>query len=128
MERHYYHYRHCVFSPNSGCKCAVSSVQLHVVVRFLQVTGRQFLASEAWSTSEELLQELAISEVANGVLGVAIQSSTIPGFEHFLRSLSPIHRPNDVFLRDLWEMEFKCSPVLQILHLYSHMFLFKTQI
>uniref|UniRef100_H3BZ05 Olfactory receptor C family, r1 n=1 Tax=Tetraodon nigroviridis TaxID=99883 RepID=H3BZ05_TETNG len=78
------------------------------------VTGRQFLASEAWSTSEELLQELAISEVANGVLGVAIQSSTIPGFEHFLRSLNPIHRPNDVFLRDLWEMEFKCSPVLQI--------------
>ncbi|XP_029700312.1 extracellular calcium-sensing receptor-like [Takifugu rubripes] len=74
------------------------------------ITGRQFLASEALSTSEELLQELAIAEVANGVLGVAIQSSTIPGFEHFLRSLNPVQRPDDEFLKDFWEMEFKCSP------------------
>ncbi|TWW77092.1 Extracellular calcium-sensing receptor [Takifugu flavidus] len=70
----------------------------------------QFLASEALSTSEELLQELAIAEVANGVLGVAIQSSTIPGFEHFLRSLNPVQHPDDEFLKDFWEMEFKCSP------------------
>eukprot|EP00066_Takifugu_rubripes_P030729 XP_011619995.1 PREDICTED: extracellular calcium-sensing receptor-like [Takifugu rubripes] len=70
------------------------------------ITGRQFLASEALSTSEELLQELAIAEVANGVLGVAIQSSTIPGFEHFLRSLNPVQRPDDEFLKDFWEMEF----------------------
>lgn len=103
------------FPSNSYCKCAVSSVQLHVVF-LLQVTGKQFLASEAWSTSEELLQELAITEVASGLLGVAIQSSTIPGFEHFLRSLNPVHRPDDEFLRDLWEMEFKCSPVYQILN------------
>lgn len=80
----------------------------------LQVTGRQFLASEAWSTSEEILQELAITELVNGVLGVAIQSSPIPGFEHFLKSLNPVHHPDDEFLRELWEMEFKCSPVLQI--------------
>lgn len=90
----------------------------------LQVTGRQFLASEAWSTSEELLQELAITEVANGVLGVAIQSSAVPGFEHFLRSLNPVHRPDDEFLRDLWEIKFKCSPVLQILYSCLNMFLF----
>lgn len=90
----------------------------------LQVTGRQFLASEALSTSEELLQELAIAEVANGVLGVAVQSSTIPGFEHFLRSLNPLQRPDDEFLKDFWEMEFKCSPVLQLLHSCLFVFLF----
>lgn len=125
MERHYYHYRHRFFflSFYWCCKCAVSSVQLHVVL-LVQVTGRQFLASEAWSTSEELLQELAITEVANGVLGVAIQSSAVPGFEHFLRSLNPVHRPDDEFLRDLWEIKFKCSPVLQILHSCLYMFLF----
>lgn len=95
-----------------------------MVVFSLQVTGRQFLASEAWSTSEELLQELAITKVVNGVLGVAIQSSTIPGFEHFLRGLNPIHRPDDEFLRDLWEMEFRCSPVRQIWHSHLIMFLF----
>ncbi|CAK6963523.1 extracellular calcium-sensing receptor-like [Scomber scombrus] len=74
------------------------------------VTDRQFLASEAWSTSSDLLQDLTISVVANGVLGVAIRSSTIPGFENYLKSLHPNHRPNDEFLRYFWEKEFSCSP------------------
>uniref|UniRef100_A0A8C4DUQ1 Olfactory receptor C family, r1 n=1 Tax=Dicentrarchus labrax TaxID=13489 RepID=A0A8C4DUQ1_DICLA len=76
----------------------------------INVTDRQFLASEAWSTSDDLLQDIAISEVANGVLGVAIRSSTIPGFENYLRRLHPINRPDDALLRDLWKEEFGCSP------------------
>ncbi|XP_074496914.1 extracellular calcium-sensing receptor-like [Sebastes fasciatus] len=74
------------------------------------VTDRQFLASEAWSTSGDLLQDLAISKVASGVLGVAIRSATIPGFQNYLRSLHPIRRPDDEFLREFWEKEFGCSP------------------
>ncbi|XP_073342310.1 extracellular calcium-sensing receptor-like [Pagrus major] len=74
------------------------------------VTDRQFLASEAWSTSDDLLQDLAISKVASGVLGVALQSSTIPGFENYLRSLHPSHRPDDEFFREFWQKEFgSCS-------------------
>ncbi|XP_033952761.1 extracellular calcium-sensing receptor-like [Pseudochaenichthys georgianus] len=76
----------------------------------IHVTDRQFLASEAWSTSDEILKDLAISKVASGVLGVAIRSSKIPGFENYLRSLHPIRRPDDDFLREFWEMEFGCSP------------------
>ncbi|XP_070762104.1 extracellular calcium-sensing receptor-like [Enoplosus armatus] len=74
------------------------------------VTDRQFLASEAWSTSDDLLQDLAISKVASGVVGVAIRSSTIPGFENYLRSLHPINRPDDEFLREFWQKEFGCNP------------------
>ncbi|XP_073342206.1 extracellular calcium-sensing receptor-like [Pagrus major] len=74
------------------------------------VTDRQFLASEAWSTSDDLLQDLAISKVASGVLGVAIRSSTIPGFENYLRSLHPSHRPEDEFFREFWQKEFGCTP------------------
>ncbi|KAF7647555.1 hypothetical protein LDENG_00170740 [Lucifuga dentata] len=33
------------------------------------VTGKQFLASEAWSTSDDILQNPAFSKVASGVLG-----------------------------------------------------------
>ncbi|XP_036934020.1 extracellular calcium-sensing receptor-like [Acanthopagrus latus] len=74
------------------------------------VTDRQFLASEAWSTSDDLLQDLAISKVASGVLGVAIRSSTIPGFEKYLRNLHPSHRPDDEFFREFWQKEFgSCS-------------------
>ncbi|XP_070825813.1 extracellular calcium-sensing receptor-like [Chaetodon trifascialis] len=76
----------------------------------MNVTDRQFLASEAWSTSDDLLHDLTISKVASGVLGVAIRSSTIPGFENYLRSLHPSHRPDDEFLRELWQKEFECSP------------------
>ncbi|XP_029027449.1 extracellular calcium-sensing receptor-like [Betta splendens] len=76
----------------------------------LNVTDRQFIASEAWSTSGDLLQDLVTRKVARGVIGVAIRNSTIPGFETFLRSLNPVHRPFDGFLREFWETEFKCSP------------------
>ncbi|XP_056297273.1 extracellular calcium-sensing receptor-like [Pseudoliparis swirei] len=76
----------------------------------INVTDRQFLASEAWSTSDHLLQDLDISKVASGVLGVAIRSSTIPGFEKYLRGLHPMRRPDDEFLREFWEKEFGCSP------------------
>ncbi|XP_058489370.1 extracellular calcium-sensing receptor-like isoform X2 [Solea solea] len=72
------------------------------------VTDRQFLASEAWSTSGDLLQHPSSSKVASGVLGVAIRSSAIPGFEKYLRNLSPSHRPNDKFLREFWENVFLC--------------------
>ncbi|XP_074496916.1 extracellular calcium-sensing receptor-like [Sebastes fasciatus] len=74
------------------------------------VTDRQFLASEAWSTSGDLLQDLAIYKVATGVLGVAIRSATIPGFQNYLRSLHPIRRPDDEFLKEFWEKEFGCTP------------------
>uniref|UniRef100_A0A3Q2UWB3 Extracellular calcium-sensing receptor-like n=1 Tax=Haplochromis burtoni TaxID=8153 RepID=A0A3Q2UWB3_HAPBU len=78
---------------------------------FLQlVTDRQFLASEAWSTSGDLVQNSVTSKVANGVLGVATRSSAIPGFESYLRRLHPIHHPDDEFLREFWEVEFG-SPI-----------------
>ncbi|XP_036934069.1 extracellular calcium-sensing receptor-like [Acanthopagrus latus] len=78
----------------------------------INVTDRQFLASESWSTSDDLLQDLAISNVASGVLGVAIRSSTMPGFENYLRNLHPSHRPDDEFFREFWQEEFGCTPSL----------------
>ncbi|XP_071396787.1 extracellular calcium-sensing receptor-like [Centroberyx affinis] len=84
--------------------------QLFMELAKRNVTDRQFLASEAWSTSGELLQNLAVSKVASGVLGVAVRSSTIPGFENYLRSLHPSHRPDDEILREFWEKEFGCRP------------------
>ncbi|XP_051813623.1 extracellular calcium-sensing receptor-like isoform X1 [Acanthochromis polyacanthus] len=80
------------------------------------VTDRQFLASEAWSTSDDLLQDLTVSKVASGVLGVAIRSSAIPGFENYLRRLHPIYHPDDEFLREFWEKEFACSLVDKFPH------------
>uniref|UniRef100_A0A3Q4I0H5 Olfactory receptor C family, r1 n=1 Tax=Neolamprologus brichardi TaxID=32507 RepID=A0A3Q4I0H5_NEOBR len=84
--------------------------ELFLQLAKLNVTDRQFLASEAWSTSGDLVQNSVTSKVANGVLGVATRSSAIPGFESYLRRLHPIHHPDDEFLREFWEVEFG-SPV-----------------
>ena len=74
------------------------------------VTGRQFLASEAWSTSSYLLNNPALRNIGNGVLGVAIRSAPIPGLEAHLRQLRPSRHPRDALLRDLWREEFGCNP------------------
>lgn len=74
------------------------------------VTGRQFLASEVWSTSSYLLNNPALRNIGNGVLGVAIRSAPIPGLEAHLRQLRPSRHPRDALLRDLWREEFGCNP------------------
>ncbi|KAF5895960.1 extracellular calcium-sensing receptor-like [Clarias magur] len=76
------------------------------------VTGRQFLASEVWSTSSLLLNNPDLTTIAQGTLGVAVRSAPIPGFEKHLRELHPRQYPQDTILRELWERTFGCSPVL----------------
>ncbi|KAM9801665.1 extracellular calcium-sensing receptor-like [Neosynchiropus ocellatus] len=83
---------------------------LTIQVSTAKVTGRLFLASEALSTSVDLLQNPATAKVARGTLGVAIRSSVVPGFADFLKNLNPLNRPNDVYLREFWELEFGCLP------------------
>uniref|UniRef100_A0A8C5C2H2 Olfactory receptor C family, r1 n=1 Tax=Gadus morhua TaxID=8049 RepID=A0A8C5C2H2_GADMO len=85
--------------------------ELFLQLAKINVTDRQFLASEAWSTATDLLHNVALSKVASGVLGVAIRSADIPGFEKFLRRLHPSDRPSDFFLREFWEKEFGCTSI-----------------
>ncbi|XP_053356544.1 extracellular calcium-sensing receptor-like [Clarias gariepinus] len=75
------------------------------------VTDRQFLASEIWSTSGLLLSNPALKNIAQGTLGVAVRSALIPGLEKHLRELHPSRYPQDMVLRVLWEKTFGCSPV-----------------
>lgn len=74
------------------------------------VTGRIFLASEAWSTSASLLQDPALASVGRGVLGVAVPAAPIPGLEAHLRAVRPSQRPGSIVLQSLWEETFKCTP------------------
>uniref|UniRef100_A0A8D0AIV8 Olfactory receptor C family, r1 n=1 Tax=Sander lucioperca TaxID=283035 RepID=A0A8D0AIV8_SANLU len=83
--------------------------ELFLQLSKINVTDRQFLASEAWSTSGDLLQNVVTSKVAKGVLGVAIRSSAVSGFENYIRGLHPNYQPDDEFLREFWEAEFGCS-------------------
>ncbi|XP_075956756.1 extracellular calcium-sensing receptor-like [Anarhichas minor] len=82
--------------------------ELFLQLAKINVTDRQFLASEAWSTSGDLLQNPVTSKVASGVLGVAIRSSAIPGFKNYIRSLKPSGRPDNKFFKEFWEKMFGC--------------------
>lgn len=99
----------CIFAFNYQLKELWSLISRWTIHFLFQVTGKQFIASEAWSTSEDLLHDPAISAPLAGVLGVAIQSSPIPEFENYLRRLHPARRPYDHFIGRLWQREFKCN-------------------
>lgn len=73
------------------------------------VTDRLFLASEIWSTSDYLLANPQLYTISKGILGVALRSVPIPGFDAHLRQLHPARYPDDEFLRALWENTFGCS-------------------
>ncbi|CAB1349300.1 unnamed protein product [Coregonus sp. 'balchen'] len=85
----------------------VQASTARVILVFLLYTD---MGAEAWSTSGQLLRNPALFNVSRGVVGVAIRSAPMPGFEAHLRSLHPSRRPGDVLLKELWETEFGCSP------------------
>ncbi|XP_041120481.1 extracellular calcium-sensing receptor-like [Polyodon spathula] len=72
------------------------------------ITNRQFIASEAWSTTRILSDFLSVT---SGVLGIAIgqRYAEIPGLAQFLVDVHPSKFPGNVFVRELWENSFNCK-------------------
>ncbi|XP_029435601.1 extracellular calcium-sensing receptor-like [Rhinatrema bivittatum] len=72
------------------------------------VTGKIWIASEAWSTSSVLSQQ-KYSRILSGTIGFALHSGEMPGFKEFLISTHPARTPEDIFLREFWEEAFGCK-------------------
>lgn len=72
------------------------------------LTGIQWLASEAWITAAVLSTPLFHS-VLQGSLGFAIRRADITGLRSFLLRLSPTFDPQDPFIQMFWESLFGCS-------------------
>ncbi|XP_030007217.1 extracellular calcium-sensing receptor-like [Sphaeramia orbicularis] len=121
-----YHRKTPIVSYSASCPCLSDRHKFPIFFRTTpsdvyqvleeEIQGKQFLASEAWSTSDELLENLALTNLANGVVGVAIRSSAMPGFGNYVRKLNPYDRPDDVLIREYWEEQFGCSPGTTQLH------------
>ncbi|XP_072471533.1 LOW QUALITY PROTEIN: vomeronasal type-2 receptor 26-like [Notamacropus eugenii] len=45
----------------------------------------------------------------NGALVLSDQTSQIPGFKHFLKTINPNKYPEDIFLRNFWNAAFGCT-------------------
>ncbi|KAG2465340.1 CASR protein, partial [Polypterus senegalus] len=91
-----------VFSPQVEFNTLVKEIVKQ------NITGRQWIASEAWSTSASI----AIKEnfhCFGGTIGIAIRRGTIPGLEHFLLQLHPDFNSNKRIIIQFWETLFACK-------------------
>uniref|UniRef100_A0A3Q3BC59 Extracellular calcium-sensing receptor-like n=1 Tax=Kryptolebias marmoratus TaxID=37003 RepID=A0A3Q3BC59_KRYMA len=66
------------------------------------VTGRQWIASEAWATAA-VIQAPSFLPYLGGTLGIAIRRGEIPGLMDFLLQIQP-----DKNVSQFWEHTFKC--------------------
>ncbi|XP_052008809.1 extracellular calcium-sensing receptor-like [Xyrauchen texanus] len=89
---------------------STSSYLLPVVDEMLlkNVTGRQWIASEAWATSPVLLNP-RLKPVLGGTLGIAIRRGEIQGLGDFLLRLRPGNNSQNSMVRIFWENMFGCK-------------------
>lgn len=70
------------------------------------LTGRLWVASEAWVTSTLISNKYPY---LSGTMGFAIRRAEIPGLKDFLESMQPFTKPYNPSAREFWETEFQCS-------------------
>ncbi|XP_037631954.1 extracellular calcium-sensing receptor-like [Sebastes umbrosus] len=75
------------------------------------VTGLQWMASEAWTTGT-VLQTPHLMPYLNGTLGIAIRRGEIPGLRDFLLRIRPDIQHNNRYgnnmVNQFWEYTFQC--------------------
>ncbi|XP_078023629.1 extracellular calcium-sensing receptor-like [Epinephelus lanceolatus] len=89
----------------------IHMIQLMEEVVRQNVTGLQWMASEAW-TASPVLQTPRLMPYLGGTLGIAIRRGEIPGLREFLLRIRPdLHGNNDFghsMVRQFWEQTFQC--------------------
>lgn len=72
------------------------------------VTGIQWVASEAWVTAS-LLTTPRFHALLEGTLGFSFPGAEIPGLKEFLLNISPSPKPGMEFINMFWEDLFGCK-------------------
>ncbi|XP_060929416.1 extracellular calcium-sensing receptor-like [Limanda limanda] len=89
----------------------IHMIQLMKEVVRQNVTGLQWMASEAW-TSAAVLQSPDLMPYLGGTLGIAIRRGEIPGLRDFLLHIRPDREDNtnngNSMVRQFWEHTFLC--------------------
>ncbi|XP_071396835.1 extracellular calcium-sensing receptor-like [Centroberyx affinis] len=92
---------------------AHESHMIHLMEEVIKqnVTGLQWMASEAW-TAAAVLQTPRLMPYLGGTLGIAIHRGEIPGLRDFLLRIRPDNDPNNSYgnsiVRQFWEYTFQC--------------------
>ncbi|XP_066566533.1 extracellular calcium-sensing receptor-like isoform X2 [Amia ocellicauda] len=72
------------------------------------IRDRQWIASEAWTTSTVIVTAETFSSFG-GTIGIAIRRGEIPGLKEFLLQIRPVLDPNNNLINQLWEEVFNCK-------------------
>ena len=72
------------------------------------VTGLQFVGSDAWLTDHSLFDSEGHS-ILLGSIGFTVNRAQIPGLGKHLRDVQPSQFPYSQFVKDFWEYMFDCS-------------------
>nr|XP_055030588.1 extracellular calcium-sensing receptor-like [Misgurnus anguillicaudatus] len=76
-------------------------------VALQNVTGKQWIASEAWATSP-VFHTQRLLPFLGGTLGIAIRRGEIQGLQDFLLHLRPDNNPKNNMVKIFWENMFGC--------------------
>ncbi|XP_069053737.1 extracellular calcium-sensing receptor-like isoform X2 [Lepisosteus oculatus] len=76
------------------------------------ITGIQWIASEAWVTAARPSTE-EIFKSFGGTIGFATRKMAIPKFKEFLLNIHPSVYPGSSFVKEFWENIFGCSLLLK---------------
>ncbi|XP_044522678.1 extracellular calcium-sensing receptor isoform X2 [Gracilinanus agilis] len=71
------------------------------------ITGRIWLASEAWASSS-LIAMPEFFHVIGGTIGFGLKAGQIPGFREFLQKVHPKKSVHNGFAKEFWEETFNC--------------------
>ncbi|XP_037533758.1 extracellular calcium-sensing receptor-like [Nematolebias whitei] len=74
------------------------------------VTGIQWIASEAWVTATRPSTP-EMYQAFGGALGFVVQKMAIPNLNPFLTNISPYADPSAAFVKDFWEIIVGCKSV-----------------
>nr|XP_033487569.1 vomeronasal type-2 receptor 1-like [Epinephelus lanceolatus] len=87
-----------------------SESEMEVILREIRhwnITGLQWIASEAWATAISLWEKFG--DLLTGTLGFAIRrADVIPGLKQHLAGLRPSNIHESAFLTEFWEELFNC--------------------
>ncbi|MEE6501100.1 hypothetical protein FKM82_004065 [Ascaphus truei] len=82
------------------------------------ITGKTYIASEAWITSALIAQPKYFSFLG-GTIGFGIRRATLPKFEEFLHAIHPEHNEDDL-MYEFWEEAFNCTWVTNRASFYTN--------
>ncbi|XP_066566530.1 extracellular calcium-sensing receptor-like [Amia ocellicauda] len=72
------------------------------------ITDRQWIASEGWTTSTAILSAETFSSFG-GTIGITIRRGEIPGLKEFLLQVRPVLELNNNLINQFWEEMFNCK-------------------